>query len=85
MVNAHQRRVGAFRTEQHEVQNVDFVYDAFEKSLSFCEAVPDGTSEFKHYAKIAHARFHSLQGMLVILACETENEDHVNVLIDQKR
>ena len=85
MVNAHQKRVGACRTEQHEVQNVDFVYDDFEKSLSFCEVVPAGTSEFKHYAKLADARFHSLQGMLVILACETENEDHVNVLIGEKR
>ena len=85
MVNAHQKRVGACRTEQHEVQNVDFYYDAFEKSLSMCEAVPDGTSEFKHYVKVASVNFHSLQEMLIILACETENEDHVNVLIDQKR
>ena len=45
MVNAHQRQVGAFRTEQHEVQNANVFYDAFEKSLSMCEAVPAGTSE----------------------------------------
>ena len=45
MVNAHQNRVGACRTEQHEVQNVDMYYDAFEKSLSMCEFVPDSTLE----------------------------------------
>ena len=45
MVNAHQRQDGAFRTKQHEVQNVDVYYDAFEKSLSMCEAVPAGTLE----------------------------------------
>ena len=32
-----------------------------------------------------NANFHSLQTMLVILACESENEDHVNVKIGEKR
>ena len=85
MAHAHQRLTGTFRTEQHEVQNIDFFYDAFEKSLSMYEAVPDGTKEQQHYGKILNANFHSLQTMLVILACEVENEDHVNVMIGEKR
>ena len=34
MAHAHQRQVGTFRTELHEVQNVDTYYDAFEKSMN---------------------------------------------------
>ena len=37
MAHAHQRQVGTFRTELHEVQNVNPLYDAFEKSMSMYE------------------------------------------------
>ena len=67
------------------MQNINAFYEAFEKSMSMYEAVADGTKEQQHYGKILNANFHSLQTMLVILACERCNEDHVNVMIGEKR
>ena len=51
---SHQTQDQTFRTELHEVQNIDFFYDAFEKSLGMYEAnaaKPDGagSGEQKHY------------------------------------
>lgn len=87
---SHQIQNQTFRTELHEVQNIDFYYDAFEKSLGMYEAIaakPDGagSGEQKHYHSILNSNFHSLQTMLVIFACEICNDDEVNVKIAEKR
>ena len=53
--------------------------------MTMIEAVPEGTEEHQRYSKILNAKFHSLQTMLVTFACEHVNEDHVNVMIGEKR
>lgn len=87
---SHQIQNSTFRTELHEVQNIDVWYNAFEKSLGMYEANAAksdgaGSEEQKHYHRILNSNFHSVQTMLVIFACESCNDDEVNVKIAEKR
>ena len=50
-----------FRTELHEVQNADFFYAAFEKSLRFYEYAPAGSSEQALCSKVLDSNFQDLQ------------------------
>ena len=80
-----QRQLETFRTEEHEVQNADFFYQAFEKSLKMFEIVPEGTKEQVHYSRILDSNFMSLQTQLCIFNCPECNEAHVNEMIVEKR
>ena len=50
-----------FRTELHEVQNADFLYAAFDKSMKFYELATAGSPEQAHYSKLLDSNFQSLQ------------------------
>ena len=50
-----------FRTELNEVQNADFFFAAFEKSMRFYEYAPAGTPEQAHYSRVLDSNFQSLQ------------------------
>ena len=46
-----QRQRETFRTEEHEVQNADWYFDAYEKANRMVGLVPEGSPEQKHYER----------------------------------
>ena len=56
-----QTQMEVLRTELHEVQNADFLFAAFEKSMRMYELVQAGTPEQVHYRRLLDSKFQSLQ------------------------
>lgn len=85
MDSTHQRQFDAYCLEQLEKRNVDFFYNAFEKSLTMYELAPKRLYEHEDLSIVLFARFQDLQKMLVILADEQENDDQNTAEIGKKR
>ena len=49
--NEIQRQRETFRTEEHEVQNADWHFIAFDKAMKMVGLVPEGSDEHRHYER----------------------------------